>query len=197
MTTNPETDPTVMEGGTMLTEVTTGVAGTSDPVTGTLVRSAEDAGRTATGVSRGTVIGRIGTSSHAMEIGLAGSSGLVTVTDLTGNSDPVIVTEDMRIGLAGTSNLVTVTGLTENSGPVTGMVTDPVGNSSHATIGHAESSGPVTVTDLAGNSDPVTMMHVTTGNRSMTRGGSSSRPIRRSSSSGVWTVRRTARMISR
>ncbi len=193
----------------MLTEVTTGVAGTSDPVTGTLVRSAEDAGRTATGVSRGTVIGRIGTSSHAMATDLVGSSGLVTVTDLTGNSGPVIVTEDTRIGLAGTSSHVTVTGLTENSDPVTGMVTDPVGNSdhameidlvgnsSHATIGPVGSSGPVTATDLVGNSDPVMMMHVTTGNRSMTRGGSSSRPIRRSSSSGVWTVRRTARTISR
>ncbi len=176
----------------MLTEVTTGVAGTSDPVTGTLVRSAEDTGRTATGVSRGTVIGRIGTSSHAMEIDLVGSSGLVTVIGLTGNLDPVIVTEDTRIDLAGTSSHVMVTDPTENSDPVTGMVTDPVGNSDRATT-----TGHAMATDLAGNSDPVTMMHVTTGNRSMTRGGSSSRPIRRSSSSGVWTVRRTARTISR
>ncbi len=193
----------------MLTEVTTGVAGTSDPVTGTLVRSAEDTGRTATGVSRGTVIGRTGTSSHVMATDLIGSSGLVTVIGLTGNLDPVIVTEDTRIDLAGTSSHVMVTDPTENSDPVTGMVTDLAGNSdhameidlvgtsSHATTGPVGSSGPVTVTDLTENSDPVMMMHVTTGNRSMTRGGSSSRPIRRSSSSGVWTVRRTARTISR
>lgn len=187
----------------MLTEVTTGVAGTSDPVTGTLVRSAEDTGRTVTGVSRGMATGRTGTSSHVTVIDLVGNSDLVTVIDLTGSSDPATVTEDTTIGLAGNSDLVMETDPTENSDPVTGMVTDLAGNSdhamaidlvgtpSHATIGLVESSDLVTVTD------PVTVMHVTTGNRSMTRGGSSSRPIRRSSSSGVWTVRRTARMTSR
>lgn len=196
----------------MLTEVTTGVAGTSDPVTGTLVRSAEDTGRMVTGVSRGMVTD------------LVGSSNLVTVIDPAGNSDRAIVTEDTRIGLVGTSSHVMATDPTESSDPVTGMVTGRIGTSSHATatdhvgtsdpvtgmvtdlvgnsdhvmaIGLAESSDPVTVTDLVGSSDLVTMMHVTIGNRSMTRGGSSSRPIRRSSSSGVWIVRRTARTISR
>ena len=187
----------------MLTEVMTGVAGTSDPVTGTLVRSAEDTGRTVTGVSRGMATGRTGTSSHVTVIDLVGSSDLVTVIDLTGNSDPVIVTEDTRIGLAGNSSHAMATDPTGSSDPVTGMAIDHVGTSSHATaidlvgnsdratIGLAESSDPVTVTD------PVTVMHVTTGNRSMTRGGSSSRPIRRSSSLGVWIVRRTVRTISR
>ncbi len=192
----------------MLTEVMTEVAGTFMAGTPAVVtvRSAEDVGPTATGVSRG------------MEIGLTGISGPVMATGPAGNSD--LVTGMIGTDLIGNSNLVMGTDPAESTSPVMEMIgTDPVGNSDPATVtGHTESSGHamatgvnrgmetdpvgnsdlVTETDPVGNSDLVTaMMYATAGNRSMTRGGSSSRLIRRNCSSEALTVRRTERTILR
>ncbi len=180
----------------MLTEVMTEVAGTFMAGTPTVVtvRSAEDVGPTATGVSRG------------MEIGLTGISGPVMATGPAGNSD--LVTGMIGTDLIGNSNLVMGTDPAESTSPAMEMIgTDPVGNSDPATVtGHTESSGHAMATgvnrgmetDPVGNSDLVTaMMYATTGNRSMTRGGSSSRLIRRNCSSEALTVRRTVRMILR